>query len=91
MEEEKTETTAELSSELSCTCPDPALCKKLNKHISGRLWDIWQGKAEGLTVKQCFQYRQKWIREALGKGFLKVKEAKPSGAPKSGCGCKKKH
>jgi ADP-heptose:LPS heptosyltransferase len=41
---------------MSCNCPDPELCKKLNKHINGRLWDIWNNKV--LTPEKCAKYRQ---------------------------------
>lgn len=47
-----------------CTCPDPALCARLGRHILGRLWDIWQGTADGLTQTQCEAYRQHWTRQA---------------------------
>jgi hypothetical protein len=41
-------------------CPDPALCRRLGRHITGRLWEIWTGTAEGLTLDQCGLYRAQW-------------------------------
>lgn len=42
----------------TCDHPDPALCKRLNRHIHGRLWDIWNDKV--LTPEQCAAYRAIW-------------------------------
>jgi len=33
-----------------CDCPDPNLCKTLKRHISGRLWEIWNEKGKGDIV-----------------------------------------
>jgi hypothetical protein len=41
-------------------CPDPALCRRLGRHVMGRMWDIWNGRAEGLTPEQCGVYRAQW-------------------------------
>jgi hypothetical protein len=54
-----------------CDCPDPALCKRLKKHINNRLFDIWNGI--GISPGQAQLYRDLWTRQS--------KEEKPlSGA-----------
>lgn len=29
------------------TCPDPKLCAKYNRHVSGRLWQLWKCATDG--------------------------------------------
>lgn len=45
-----------------CTHPDPELCKALNRHIHGHLWDIWNCKGD--YADRCESYRERWRRDS---------------------------
>jgi hypothetical protein len=68
--------------EKSCSCPDPALCKRLKRHIHGRLWEIWNNIK--IDEKTAESYRQLWERQAG------LKEELPKGTSKRRCNCHKK-
>jgi hypothetical protein len=68
----------------SCTCPDPALCQRLKRHITGRLWEIWNNV--NIDPKVAQQYRDLWERQAK---TTRTTGGQPEGATKSGgCGCR---
>jgi hypothetical protein len=46
----------------ACSCPDPELCKKLKRHIVGRLWEIWHGIDIDPALAE--DYRRRWLAEA---------------------------
>ncbi len=69
-----------------CACPDPTLCKRLNKHINGRLWEIWTGV--NIDQQTAQKYRNLWERQA--KTSVPKAEVQPEGEKKRGCGCGKK-
>lgn len=39
-------------------CPDPELCKRLGRHIHGRLWEIWNGV--NISPEKAARYRAMW-------------------------------
>ena len=57
---------------LSCSCPDPELCRRLRRHIRGRLWEIWNGI--NIAADKAEAYRELWRRQAAeelpGTGFI---------------------
>jgi len=36
---------------------------ELNKELTGRMLDIWEYRADGLTKEQCENYRQSWLMQ----------------------------
>lgn len=77
--------------ENTCDCPDPALCQKLNKHMKGRLWDIWNGI--NIDPKTAQKYRELWSKQAkveTPKVETQKMAVQSDGEKKSGCKCGKK-
>jgi hypothetical protein len=68
--------------EAVCTCPDPALCARLRKHIKGRLWRIWNGI--DIDPTEAMKYRILWTRQAQEAGGQADAEGKSAGDALSG-------
>ena len=56
--------------ETTCGHPDPALCRRLKKHIHGRLWELYHSSPE---------HRAKWEAEADGRPYEPPRQVNPSG------------
>ena len=72
----------------TCTCPDPALCARLKRHINGRLWEIWNNV--NIDPKTAQQYRDLWERQAKGGGEeAPTFRPRPTTKPRQpgGCNC----
>lgn len=71
-----------------CSCPNPALCVELKRHMRGRAWEIWNNINVDPIVAE--KYRSTWKKQAkiLTKSAVK---APPKTESKKPCNCKKKH
>ncbi len=49
---------------MKCECDAPGFCYTLNRAMTGRVFDICQGKV--LTPEKCDEYRRLWAAEASG-------------------------
>ena len=47
---------------MTCGHEDPGLCEQLGRHITGRLWQIWNGI--GISPDKARVYRDRWISDS---------------------------